>query len=49
MQFNAVVSTNKAAIALWKKLGFSIIGTIPEAYLHKQLGYVDSYIMYKQL
>lgn len=49
MQFNAVVSTNEAAIALWKKLGFSIIGTIPEAYLHKQLGYVDSYIMYKQM
>lgn len=49
MQFNAVVSTNQAAVALWQKLGFDIIGTIPEAYLHKQQGYVDSYIMYKSL
>ncbi len=49
MQFNAVVSTNEVAISLWKKLGYSIIGTIPKAYLHKQLGYVDSYIMHKSL
>ncbi len=49
IQFNSVVSTNKAAVSLWQKLGFSIIGTIPKAYLHKKLGYVDSYIMYKQL
>ena len=49
MQFNSVVSTNKVAVSLWQKLGFSIIGTIPKAYLHKKLGYVDSYIMYKQL
>ncbi|MGF1720786.1 GNAT family N-acetyltransferase [Vibrio kyushuensis] len=49
MQFNSVVSTNKVAIMLWKKLGFSIIGTIPKAYNHRQLGLVDSYIMYKWL
>ncbi|MCL6417352.1 GNAT family N-acetyltransferase [Aestuariirhabdus sp. Z084] len=49
MQFNAVVSTNEVAINLWKKLGFVIIGTIPNAYLHKRLGYVDSHIMYKAL
>ena len=49
MQFNSVVSTNKVAVQLWEKLGFSIIGTIPKAYKHKQLGYVDSYIMFKWL
>ncbi len=49
MQFNAVVSTNEGAIYLWKSLGFSIIGTIPNAFNHKQLGMVDSYIMYKAL
>lgn len=49
MQFNSVVSTNEVAVELWKKLGFSILGTIPEAYKHKRLGYVDSYIMYKKL
>ncbi len=49
MQFNSVVSTNEIAINLWKKLGYDIIGTIPQAYNHKKLGYVDSFIMYKQL
>ena len=49
MQFNSVVSTNIIAVSLWKKLGFSIIGTIPRAYHHKRLGYVDSYIMFKSL
>jgi GNAT superfamily N-acetyltransferase len=49
MQFNSVVSTNEPAISLWKKLAYNIVGTIPNAYLHKQLGYVDTYIMYKQL
>jgi ribosomal protein S18 acetylase RimI-like enzyme len=29
MQFNFVVSTNVVAIAVWKKFGFQIIGTIP--------------------
>lgn len=49
MQFNSVVSTNSAAIHLWKSLGFKIIGTIPEAYDHKKLGLVDAFIMYKSL
>ncbi|ENM5895669.1 GNAT family N-acetyltransferase [Vibrio mimicus] len=49
MQFNSVVSTNRVAVMLWEKLGFSIIGTIPKAYKHAQFGLVDSYIMYKWL
>ncbi|WP_295893917.1 GNAT family N-acetyltransferase [uncultured Vibrio sp.] len=49
MQFNSVVSTNTVAIKLWEKLGFSIVGTIPNAYHHAQLGLVDSYVMYKWL
>lgn len=49
MQFNSVVSTNEIAVQLWQKLGFSIIGTIPNAYQHRTLGLVDSYIMHKQL
>ena len=49
MQFNAVVSTNKAAIHLWKSLGFSTIGCIPEGYQHAEKGYVDAFIMYKKL
>ncbi|KGJ90163.1 GNAT family N-acetyltransferase [Colwellia psychrerythraea] len=49
MQFNSVVATNEIAIHLWKKLGYKVIGTIPDAYNHKQFGLVDSFIMHKQL
>src|SRR5204863_3637257 len=34
MQFNFVVSTNEAAIRLWKRLGFNIVGTFPGAFRH---------------
>ncbi len=49
IQFNIVVSTNQVAVQLWKNLGFRIIGTTPKAFNHQQLGYVDSYIMYREL
>jgi len=49
MQFNYVVSTNSAAVMLWKKLGFSIVGTLPKAFRHRRLGYVDAYVMYQLL
>jgi GNAT superfamily N-acetyltransferase len=50
MQFNFVVSTNTRAIALWKHLGFSIIGTIPEAFQHQGLGRkVDAFVMHRFL
>ena len=49
MQFNMVVSTNESAVALWKKLGFSIVGTLPQAYRHRELGLVDAYVMYRFL
>lgn len=49
MQFNFVVSTNHAAVHLWQKNGFQIIGTSPKAFHHKQLGLVDTYIMHRFL
>lgn len=49
MQFNFVVSTNDKAVSLWKKLGFAIVGTLPKAFAHQQLGYVDAYVMYRFL
>ncbi|MET3132503.1 ribosomal protein S18 acetylase RimI-like enzyme [Oxalobacteraceae bacterium GrIS 1.11] len=49
LQFNFVVSSNVGALILWKKLGFSIVGTLPKAYHHAQLGYVDVYVMYQLL
>ena len=50
MQFNIVVSTNQRAIALWKNLGFSIIGTVPEGFQHRREGErVDTFIMHRFL
>jgi L-amino acid N-acyltransferase YncA len=49
MQYNLVVSTNQAAVHLWQKHGFEIIGTVPEAFRHPTQGLVDAHIMYKKL
>jgi len=49
MQFNFVVSTNTAGVALWKKLGFAIVGTLPKAFEHARLGRVDAYVMHRFL
>lgn len=47
MQYNFVVSTNTAAIKLWEKCGFQIVGKLPSAFNHKENGFVDAYIMYQ--
>jgi ribosomal protein S18 acetylase RimI-like enzyme len=49
MQFNHVVSTNARAVALWQKLGFAVVGTLPQAFNHPVHGYVDSYVMFRAL
>lgn len=49
MQFNLVVATNEASVHVWKKLGFHVVGTLPGAFSHKDLGYVDAYVFYKVL
>ncbi|HEX4850596.1 MAG TPA: N-acetyltransferase [Puia sp.] len=49
MQFNIVIKTNESAVALWKKLGFEIIGEIPDAFNHIRYGLTNAYIMYRKL
>lgn len=49
MQFNLVAASNDGAVRLWKKLGFNIVGTLPGAFRHASLGFVDAYVMYKTL
>ena len=49
MQFNFVVSTNERAVALWQRLGFDIVGTIPQGFEHPTLGFVDAFVMYRYL
>ncbi len=46
IQFNAVVETNTAAVALWQDLGFQIIGTVPEAFDHRVHGLVGLHVMH---
>ena len=49
MQFNFVVKSNEIAVKLWQKLGFEIIGEIPEAFQHSQNGLTNALIMYRKL
>ena len=49
MQFNAVVSTNGTAVALWRRLGFTIIGTVPQAFRDGAGRRVDLHIMHRLL
>lgn len=49
IQFNAVVETNHAAVALWLSLGFQILATVPEAFDHRERGLVGLHLMYQKL
>jgi len=49
MQFNAVVATNTRAVDLWRALGFEVMTTLPEGFLHPTQGYVGLNIMYQRL
>lgn len=49
IQFNAVVESNTAAVSLWQSLGFTIIGTVPEAFHSPSAGYVGLHVMLKRL
>ena len=49
MQFNAVVETNVSAVALWRSLGFVVVGTVPEAFEHPEHGRVALLVMHRFL
>ncbi len=49
MQFNAVVSSNIRAVALWERMGFEKVGTLKGAFAHPEQGDIDSFVMYKRL
>jgi L-amino acid N-acyltransferase YncA len=49
IQFNAVVETNTAAVALWHSLGFEIVGTVPGAFRSPTHGYVGLHVMFLAL
>ena len=49
MQFNAVVETNTAAVALWQDLGFRILATAPGAFESRRHGPVGLHLMWRDL
>ncbi|MGA2014056.1 MAG: GNAT family N-acetyltransferase [Solirubrobacteraceae bacterium] len=49
MQFNAVAETNAAAVELYRSVGFSIAGTVPDAFDHPEHGLVGLHVMYLKL
>ena len=49
MQFNLVVSTNTAGLRCWQRNGFVIVGRLPGAFRHQQLGYVDALVLFQGL
>jgi DNA-binding MarR family transcriptional regulator/GNAT superfamily N-acetyltransferase len=49
MQFNTVVSTNRAAVRLWRSLGFRIVGTVPAGFRLPDGRTVSHHVMYRAL
>ena len=49
VQFNYVVSTNTAAVRAWEKCGFRVVGTVPAAFRHATLGFVDVFVMWREV
>lgn len=49
MQFNIVVGSNRAALALWRSLGFRIVGTIPDGFRLPDGSFVRHHILFREL
>ncbi len=49
MQFNFVISSNTRAVSLWERMGFDIVGRIPNAFKSPAYGLVTAFVMYKIL
>jgi len=49
MQFNFVVASNVAAVRTWEACGFAVVGRVPGAFRHAELGFVDALVMFRVL
>lgn len=49
MQFNFVVATNAPALHIWQSEGYAEVGRLPRAFRHPRAGYVDAFVLYKEL
>jgi RimJ/RimL family protein N-acetyltransferase len=44
-----VIATNTVAVRVWERCGFAVVGRIPGAFRHKELGLVDALVMFRTL
>ncbi len=49
MQFNMVLSQNTLAVQLYERLGFAVVGTLPQAVRNPDGSYQDGYVMHRAL
>ncbi|MBA3239548.1 MAG: GNAT family N-acetyltransferase [Parachlamydiaceae bacterium] len=49
MQFNMVLSQNNLAVQIYERLGFNIVGTIPDAVRNTDGSYQNGYVMHRKL
>lgn len=49
MQFNMVLSQNALAVNLYERLGFNIVGTIPQSVRNPDGSYQNGYVMHRKL
>ena len=49
MQFNIVVKSNERAVRLWERMGFQIIGEVPDAFRTMGSTPTNAYIMWRNL
>jgi len=49
IQFNAVAASNRHAVRLYERVGFTTVATIPGGFHHPTEGYVGLHIMYLDL
>ena len=49
IQFNFVVAANVRAVALWRSLGYAIVGTLPGAFVLPDGSASDVFVMYPTL
>jgi hypothetical protein len=36
-------------VRLWKRLGFRVLATLPRGFRHRDIGLVDTYVMFREL
>jgi L-amino acid N-acyltransferase YncA len=49
LQFSFVPSTRTGSVALWMRLGFAVVGTLPASYCDADGGMVDAYVLHRVL